>query len=512
LGSLPVKIALFILLSSTFLTPTLSAAVPVWWSERGVLEANNPADDYAAANLGQLKHFASKAAAELNANLPGGAGTAINNLITSWQQPPAAGVTRDDYAAVNQGQLKSIAKSFYDRLFEVGYTGPPLTPGQKYPWDNSPTPADDYALANLGQLKQIFSFKFATDTDTDGLSDVWEQQIIDFSPDDDITSVAQVLPGDDFDGDGLTNLEEYLQGSDPRDYYNGQAPVVVIRGGDSQSGLPGEIVPLPLWVRIKNADHVAIPYATIRYSIEGANGQIALSPTGTFLTTQDIQTDSQGEAFAYLKLSGTNGAVNRVKVTFGTGVQAVSRHFEAKVSIPPPTPVLTIVSANNQTGTPGEYLLQPLRVEVRDGSPTGPPLRNRDVTFSVSSGAGGFAVVSGISPASINKTVTTDANGVAEIYFQLPTVPGLINTITAQCIGAKIVDFVVTSAFSSTDLPPAPQAIRILENADGSIDYSWTDVSANEEYFFIEREKADGSLERINLPANSTNYLYVPQP
>jgi len=105
--------------------------------ERGVLNSQ-PADDYAAANLGQLKHIASRAAAEMNARLPSGAGTEINALVAQWQAAPAPGVVRDDFAALNLGQLKAVAKPFYDRLFSAGY---PVG----YPWaGQSP---DDYALA-----------------------------------------------------------------------------------------------------------------------------------------------------------------------------------------------------------------------------------------------------------------------------------------------------------------------------------------------------------------------------
>ncbi|MBT5605246.1 MAG: SUMF1/EgtB/PvdO family nonheme iron enzyme [Lentisphaerae bacterium] len=53
------------------------------------------------------------------------------------------------------------------------------------------------------------------DTDSDGLPDAWEQQIIDAAPDDGIDQVADVLPGDDFDGDGATNQQEYDNGTDP---------------------------------------------------------------------------------------------------------------------------------------------------------------------------------------------------------------------------------------------------------------------------------------------------------
>jgi hypothetical protein len=56
-----------------------------------------------------------------------------------------------------------------------------------------------------------------TDLDGDGIGDNFEQIIIDFIPDDRIETLTDVLPGADFDYDGLTNDEEFLLGSDPTD-------------------------------------------------------------------------------------------------------------------------------------------------------------------------------------------------------------------------------------------------------------------------------------------------------
>ena len=55
------------------------------------------------------------------------------------------------------------------------------------------------------------------DSDDDGMGDDWEQQIIDADGGDPITSIGGVLPDDDFDVDGLSNLEEFLLGTDPTD-------------------------------------------------------------------------------------------------------------------------------------------------------------------------------------------------------------------------------------------------------------------------------------------------------
>lgn len=58
-------------------------------------------------------------------------------------------------------------------------------------------------------------FEKKPDTDGDGLSDDWEQQIIDADPNDGITTINDVNPNDDFDGDGLTNDEEFWNWTDP---------------------------------------------------------------------------------------------------------------------------------------------------------------------------------------------------------------------------------------------------------------------------------------------------------
>jgi hypothetical protein len=56
-----------------------------------------------------------------------------------------------------------------------------------------------------------------TDTDSDGLLDSYEQTIIDADLGDAIDGLDDVLPGDDFDGDGRTNLQEQNEGTDPID-------------------------------------------------------------------------------------------------------------------------------------------------------------------------------------------------------------------------------------------------------------------------------------------------------
>jgi hypothetical protein len=147
--------------SISWLSVTYSwSAQPTWWETRGVLTSGVPANDFAAANLGQLKQIATKAYDEIQLKVQGGAGVELSTLVGSWRAPLPPHVVRNDFAAVNIGQVKAIAKMFYDRLALVAaYHGPPLALGQRYPWTEPTSDDDDFALANVGQVKFAFSFE-----------------------------------------------------------------------------------------------------------------------------------------------------------------------------------------------------------------------------------------------------------------------------------------------------------------------------------------------------------------
>lgn len=216
------------------------AAYPSWWFSREVVKQIPPgseapswptnypeANDYAAANIGQLKVVASAAFDELSANLPGGAGPNVTAIIKRWYQlepingqpaspddpssafhldpngkrVPLASANTNDFAAVNLGQLKAVAKPFYDRLIAAHSA-------TSYPWTN--TGANDYAAANLGQLKRVFSFELQAvnvDTDLNGIPDWWELQYFGYIG----VDPNALAPS----GDGLSILQKYQRGKDP---------------------------------------------------------------------------------------------------------------------------------------------------------------------------------------------------------------------------------------------------------------------------------------------------------
>jgi hypothetical protein len=142
----------------------LYGSAPSWWTQRGVLVQNGNSDNYAPLNQGQLKNIATAAVAELDARLGGGAGDELHALSSSWTTSTGA---TNDFAPVNVGQLKNVARPFYDRLIAGGIA-------DFYPWLSSTNPSDDFAVANIGQAKALFAFEIPT---SNSLSDPLQDRL-----------------------------------------------------------------------------------------------------------------------------------------------------------------------------------------------------------------------------------------------------------------------------------------------------------------------------------------------
>lgn len=206
---------------------------PAWWFERDVIPiATSPApetpaypgdyptaDDYRAANLGQLKRIAGAAYQELYARLPAATcPEALADLMDALElQDPES-----DYRALAAGQLKRVASLFLQWLHDpsVRYVGPPTDAADGSAWEPAPDEATDREIANLGQLKYAFSFDLSNpsfDSDGDALPDWWELERVaasqaDADPDNDLAGIGDVIPGGDFDSGGLSEMEAYRAG------------------------------------------------------------------------------------------------------------------------------------------------------------------------------------------------------------------------------------------------------------------------------------------------------------
>lgn len=173
-------------------------APPSWWSGRGVTN-QHAADDYAPLNQGQLKNLVKGAVLELDSLLSVGAGDTLHALLDKWANPTTP---PDDFAAVNLGQLKAVAKPVYDRLIAVGYTN-------AYPWANSANAQDDFAMANIGQAKNLFAFDVAKDTRGVGVADWWQNKYGHELP--------NVIDAQALAANGLPYMVNFKHGLDPND-------------------------------------------------------------------------------------------------------------------------------------------------------------------------------------------------------------------------------------------------------------------------------------------------------
>ncbi len=180
--------------------------------------------------------------------------------------------------------------------------------------------------------------------------------------------------------------------------------------GDAQQGLPGAALTNPFVVEVQDETGAAL---------EGIPVTFVVTAGGGMLDTQSIDTNSDGRAGNTLSL-GDNPGTNTVRVT-AEGV-AQSEIFNAEgIRV---VQELSIISGNNQEGSPGETLPNPLVVEVKDQFDK--PLRNVQVTFAVTDGKGKLTTT---------KT-KTDRNGRAESTLTLGPNAGT-NTVSVSASGIE---------------------------------------------------------------------------
>lgn len=217
--------------------PLLVAAGPDWWVQRGVLkmEPGGPppvpvaANDYAAVNQGQLKQLATAAFDELQAELPGGAGADVTALIRSWFviDPAVALPTNPALRVpkVTPGVTSDYAAANTGQLkFVAKLVYDRLKQAgytDSYPWTADLGDDADYAVANLGQVKYVFRFDITFSTLDDGIPDWWRARW---------SLTAAASADSDSPPDGMSNFYEFRNGLNPT-------------SNDGSANLDGDTIP-----------------------------------------------------------------------------------------------------------------------------------------------------------------------------------------------------------------------------------------------------------------------------
>ena len=240
------------------------------------------------------------------------------------------------------------------------------------------------------------------DADKDGMDDVWETA---HGLDPALNDRER-----DSDGDGLTNIQEYILGTDP---HNGDTD------GD---GLPdGQEMTIGTNPLAADTDGDGLP--------DGWERSHGLNP----LSATDAVLDPDGD-----------GRTNTEEFAAGSDP---ADFYNGQ------TPLLAILSGNNQAGAAGAFNAQPFVVTASTAD--GTPLANAPVAFTVQSGGGQLALTNAGTPLlSATLSLVTDPAGLAQVYFQQPGTGNILSTIQVAAGAAQAV-FASTSSANgngSTDV------------------------------------------------------------
>ncbi len=268
----------------------------------------------------------------------------------------------------------------------------------------------------------------------------------------------------DFDNDGFSNLQEYLQGTSPLDFYNGKLPTLSLISGNNQTGTTNTFLATPLKVQVTD-NGVPLKNAPVQFSVKTGGGQFSTTLNGTLSSTLSLNTISNGNASAYFKFSGVLGT-NSVSVTALAGATSTSIVF-TEVSTDgnrPPTatpqskatgvdlPVKITLSGTDPDNNPLTYAVvtQPLHGTLAGTAPnlTYTPalgyLGADSFTFSVNDGKVGS------SPATVSLTMRNPT----------PVSGALVNQVWTEALSPML----VTGTLSVSNLTINPGVVVLMQS------------------------------------------------
>ncbi len=126
------------------------------------------------------------------------------------------------------------------------------------------------------------------DADQDGIEDSWERSHGMNPAVNDRTA--------DLDGDGVSSIQEYVNGTDPTDYYNGVSPVLTsLVDASGQAGEFGLIA-----VRVTTTQGGVLTNAPVTFNVGSTVARLASLPGESAYQQTNVRTDAEGIARVYI--------------------------------------------------------------------------------------------------------------------------------------------------------------------------------------------------------------------
>jgi hypothetical protein len=240
----------------------------------------------------------------------------------------------------------------------------------------------------------------------------------------------------------LASLSLLANCSEPNALKGGAPSAMIVISGGDQSGVVGQELPMPLVVRVNDADGDPVPNQVVNFKVTSGGGSVF---AGVALT------NASGEARERWTLGTVSGVEQRVQaraIDQSTGEALVFADFAATSTVGPPASI-TANGGAGQTVNAGARASDSLVVVVRDSF--GNPISDATVTWSVASGGGQ------VSPASSQ----TNASGETKTAWTVGTTSGVAQQVVATVAS-------LTTQFDATAVSGAPAQLVLVQMAAGA--------------------------------------------
>ena len=312
-GGIPLRLALP--LAVACLPFLVLAAEPDWWAAHGV-KTSAPANDYAAVNQGQVKNVFTAACAELLTRLPQGlgdtnssqgTGSRLTAILDQWStlQPDGRRVPSPGPATNDYAAVNlGQLKALATPMYDRLME---VGYTNHYPWE--PAPGDVNATPrprNDYAMANIGQAKNLFSFDFSNYS--WSETTLPdwWTMNFFGTTATNVDPDACPSLDGISNYSKYRNGLNPLLSAVGSTPALVMVTGGDQRGEPGTIAPDPLDVRVTAGD----PSTAVTFTVISGDALLC-SSTGSADAASTLQVSATTSS---LDASGTPFTVARAYV------------------------------------------------------------------------------------------------------------------------------------------------------------------------------------------------------